>query len=106
MKLVWLKLLVIVILLGGSWAFYSFGSKEISFEVPSAVSFEELAEKVKSQKSKVLERVEPSQADAQAETSEVVSIESEVSDPDATSQLPTSDFSSTDLPEEDRKSVV
>ncbi len=46
MKLIWLKLFVIIVLLGGSWVFYSFGSKEISFEVPSAVSFEEVKERI------------------------------------------------------------
>src|SRR3989338_7146148 len=49
MKLIWLKLFVIVVLLGGSWAFYSFGRrKDVVFEVPSAVSFEEVVEQVRS----------------------------------------------------------
>src|SRR3989338_2996423 len=64
MKLIWLKLFVIVVLLGGSWAFYSFGSrKDVVFEVPSAVSFEEVVEQVRSSefgvRSKQIEQIIP-----------------------------------------------
>jgi len=48
MKLIWLKVLVIGVLLGGSFAFYSFGTHDVTFDVPQSVSFAEVAERVRS----------------------------------------------------------
>lgn len=45
MKLIWMKTLVVAVVLGASWAFYSFGTQEVTFEVPGAVSFEEVKER-------------------------------------------------------------
>lgn len=53
MKLLWLKIIAIIVLLGGSYLFYTFGVNEIEFEVPDAISFEEVKERVTEMASEV-----------------------------------------------------
>jgi len=84
MKLMWLKVIAIVILLGGSYAFYTFGVNEIEFEVPDAVSFEEIKERV----SGVVESIEVPEVVEEIDSQSVIPSNAEESPSNEVVEIP------------------